>query len=173
MIQRTVLAGAGTHYARLSYREGNRSYVDAVADLYGAHLTSGPTTLEISNGDHAVLLDLSARADALRPDRDNALGAIQFSASLLHVPRQLSGFLKGQRIDVLLLPMAAYDFQNPRAATQAVMHTTRDLHGPGQYPEKTRWGARINAYRAEAAGRAAARAAWFDHISSAIVEADN
>lgn len=160
MIQSKVLAGAGDSYARLSYREGNRSYALAVAGFYGAHVKHGPATLEISNGDYTVVLDLSARADALRPDRDNALGATQFSAPILHVPSQLSGFRTGQRIDVLLLPMADYDFQNPRAATQAVMHTTRDLHGPGPYPGKTRWGAWINGYRAEAAGRAATKASW-------------
>jgi len=157
MIQRTVLAGPGDTYVRLSYRQGNRSYVDAVAGFYGAHLTPGPATLKIGNGDYAVLLNVADSVAVERPDDRDAIGATRFTAPLLEVPKRLPGFRAGHRVHVLILPMAAYDFQNPRQATQAVMHTTRDLHGPGPYPETTRWGAWINGYRAAAAARAAAR----------------
>lgn len=93
------------------------------------------------------------------PALHNAVGAVQFSAPLLYASMKIRGLSTGGQFKILLLPMAVYDTQNPRVSTQAVVHTTRDLHGPGPYPENTRWGAWINSYREASRVRAQAKAA--------------
>jgi hypothetical protein len=157
MFQHTALAGAGNHYVRLT---ALRTPIwspspMSIVTFYGADLDFGPGILTISNGATQITLDLGQSGPAQSPQRTQ--DAVQFSAPAVR-PARLYAFNQGQRIDLLILPLETYEALNHGVATQEVMHTPRKYHGPGPYPETTRWGAWINSYRREAEERAAARA---------------
>jgi hypothetical protein len=157
MIIRTVLAGNGDHFFNLT-RWNEHQRVTAVAALFGARLSVGPGTMEIGNGDISVLLDMTA-ADEPVDRGSHPQEVLIFSAPVLAAHRLLDGFAIGERIDVYMRSLESRHRMFPWEATEQVMHTKRELHGPGPYPEHTAWGRWINSYRAAASARAEVKAA--------------
>ncbi|QOD05962.1 hypothetical protein [Pseudarthrobacter sp. BIM B-2242] len=158
MYQATTLAGTGGHYVRLTAlrtpRGGWGCRPFPVVTFYGATLDFGAGTLTVSNGATEVTLDLAQAEKVQEPGRES--DAVRLSAPVRH-PARLYAFSENQRVDVLILPLETYEVRNNGVATQAVMHTPRKYHGPGLYPETTKWGKWINTYRREAEERAVSR----------------
>lgn len=157
MITRTVLAGNGDQYASLTYWSVHH-YPTAGAVFFGARLAVGPGTLEIGNGELSVLLDMTAAGEPTDRSSDPD-ASLSFSAPVISASKRLEGIEAGQRLDVYMTSLDARHRLFPWEAADQVMHTKRELHGPGPYPEHTLWGKWINGYRAVAAARAAAKEA--------------
>lgn len=157
MIINNVLAGNGDQFVALTYWSVH-NYPTAAVQIFGARLAVGPGTLEIGNGEHSVMLDMAAAGESTgrSSDPDNTLN---FSAPVISASKRLEGIAAGQRLDIYMTSLDARHRLFPWEAFKQVIHTKRELHGPGPYPEHTRWGKWINSYRADATARAAAKEA--------------
>lgn len=147
-----VLAGNGSFYVSL---QSGGLYPRTTAKIYGAHImVSDNGQMRISNGEHEIVLDLTDIRDPyskLRVGYEPDPGAEEFNAPVVSVGKGL-GFMP-TRVEVLVCELDDVIRRDPYSVAQDVMHTTRDLHGPGPYREDTKWGAWINSYRAESEKR--------------------
>lgn len=148
MIRGTTFAGNGPIYVILRQWTGH-SYPTAEAHIIGSHSRVGDGLLGFDNGDHEIVLDLDSFEEPER-QRDDEAGFRAFSAIALTAPKKFDGFVPGKRVEILVAPLASVVRLDPDAVTQRVLHTKRDLHGPGPYPEDTKWGSWINSYRRKA-----------------------